>query len=29
VRAEADSVGGTITASATLDITYIKNDGVT
>ena len=25
VRAEADSVGGTITASATLDITYIKN----
>jgi len=29
VRAEADSVGGTITASATLDITYIKNDGAT
>ena len=27
VRAEADSSGGTITASATLDITYIKNDG--
>ena len=27
VRAEADSAGGTITASATLDITYIKNDG--
>jgi hypothetical protein len=25
VRAEADSSGGTITASATLDITYIKN----
>jgi len=27
VRAVADSSGGTITASATLDITYIKNDG--
>jgi hypothetical protein len=27
VRAQADSAGGTITASATLDITYIKNAG--
>ncbi len=26
VRAQADSAGGTITASATLDITYIKNE---
>ena len=26
IRAQADSAGGTITASATLDITYIKND---
>jgi len=25
VRAIADSAGGTVTASATLDITYIKN----
>ena len=29
VRAEADSAGGIITASATLDITYIRNDRVT
>ena len=27
VRAAADSAGGTITASATLDLTYIKNEG--
>ena len=27
VRAAADSAGGTITASATLDLTYIKNKG--
>lgn len=27
VRAVADSIGGTITASATLDLTYIKNKG--
>jgi hypothetical protein len=26
VRAAADSAGGSITASATLDITYIKNE---
>jgi len=26
IRAQADSAGGTITASATLDVTYIKND---